>query len=504
MKNIVKKLQMIICVLSILVSSMFLGSIQTHAAYYHGRENYLGFGIDAVQAQSISQDSVKTTAAIFNSSFLDSRPHISLPAPTTQYNVSKGFSHTSFMENFNMKVGNYQSIDKKDGLFSYGEAQSLVVNASVDFSEVNSAYYNRTSVTQTVGGYALDECTSNPGLYSGNLRTSFIFELSNLPTTYTQANRNQFIEFFQTFGTHVICKAYYGGKADIYKTVTSNTKNFDNQIQGSLNSYFGGEYNSIVEGSSSSEYSLQSHMGWDSSDFSESTNIDIIGGMDVNVFDDVNLFADIVNAWKSSINWTNAEMVEFGDSSLYPIYKLIYPISSSKSYAMKTAYNSYLQENYNIALDIIKTGTPFMSNNKEVFDGLRTITDDTRWDNPYEKINFSSDLNLNLTELRNLGYTEFDITFTVTMHELYIGYQHFHLYDTESENGAVLLGEKQDIEYGGNSWIPTTKWGEYTFTLSNIPIDDLVNDYVVLRARASGAGRDDWEYSKIVVKVVFS
>lgn len=55
-----------------------VGSQEVEASYYNGRENYLGFRIDVARASSISQDAVKTTAGILDSTFLDSRVHYQL------------------------------------------------------------------------------------------------------------------------------------------------------------------------------------------------------------------------------------------------------------------------------------------------------------------------------------------------------------------------------------------------------------------------------------------
>lgn len=482
---------------------VFSNSDKAKASYYNGRENYLGFTIDAVTAPSISQDSIKTTAGIFEPTFLNSRVHIALPARTTLYDTSSGFSSTEFFDSFNSKVSYYQGLSGAKGAFAYGESLNFELSVNTDFSEYNSVYFNRTSYLEVIGGYGLDECTSNPELYANNLRSSFLTNLNKLPTSYNKStNYYQFVNFFQTYGTHVVCKAYYGGRVDVYKTVTSNEKNFDSNVRAQLSNYFNVTYKDIISGTSSQEYSLENELKWSSSQFEETTRITAIGGKDYEINNDINELNRIVNTWKKTINYYNADLVDFGDNSLYPIYELVKPLNSNRANAMKAAYLDYLAAHYDTALELLKTNTPFLSNEVDVFDGTNVITDDGRWESPHVNVYFS-DLNIDVNSLKNLGYNYFDLTLKIRMKEIHAGYQHIHIYDRSNEDGsAKLIAQKENYEYGGGG-LADTKYRYVTFVFQDIPVSKITKSYFTIRARASGLLDDDWCYNDLIVKVKF-
>lgn len=498
-----KKIIIFFGLILIFIFSLFQAdSNVARASFYDGRENYLGFGIDAVQANSISQDSIETSARIFKADFLKDQPHIPLVARYATFNQTSGFSSTDFMNNFNLKADYYQSVSGQKGAFSYGESINLKTSASVNYSSYNSVYFNRTSYVYDLGGYSLEYCTTDPILYSSQVTSSFQYNFDNLPSSYSTSNKAQFVDFFQTYGTHIVCKAYYGGKVDVYKTVTSSKVNFDSDIQTELNKYFGGEYKDYVAGSSNETYSIANKTSLETNDYSEYTKITAIGGAYfLDVHNDLKVLHDNIIKWKDTINLGNADLIDFGQGSLYPIYKLVRPLNYKKSLALEEAYNDYLATHYSSALNYIKTGTPFLSNEVDVFDGVHKITDDGRWKSPHVNIYFN-DLNIDLATLKQLGYTTCDITLKLHMWEENAGYQSLYIYDSYAEDGtAKKLKGIEDYQYYGivTNLHPTT----VTFKFQDIPINSLIHNYFTFRARASGNLDDDWKYDDIHAKVQF-
>jgi hypothetical protein len=48
--------------------------------------------------------------------------------------------------------------------------------------------------------------------------------LKNLPSSYTAANRDIFFDFFETYGTHIISDATFGGEASQTVEVSSQSR----------------------------------------------------------------------------------------------------------------------------------------------------------------------------------------------------------------------------------------------------------------------------------------
>lgn len=125
------------------------------------------------------------------------------------------------------------------------------------------------------------------------------------------------------------------------------------------------------------------------------------------------------------------------------------------------------------------------------------ITDDGRFNNIYDTVNFNYLYNggYDLEELKSDGYMTLVIEITAEVYEINDGYQYIFLYDDTTSN-TYLRGSRFEHYPGQKS--STTKEYTFYFEVSLYNIQD--NDFVI-RYGASGNYDDDWSISNVRIQI---
>ena len=141
-----------------------------------------------------------------------------------------------------------------------------------------------------------------------------------------------------------------------------------------------------------------------------------------------------------------------------------------------------------------------MFNYYPIREAEETITDDGRFENIYDTVDFNYLYNgmYDLEELKREGYMTSVVEITVTVKEIDDGYQYIFLYDDTTPN-TYLRGSRFEHGKGEKNKMPK----EYTFYFE-VSTYNIIDNNFVIRYGASGSGDDDWVISNVFVQIGFS
>ncbi len=117
-----------------------------------------------------------------------------------------------------------------------------------------------------------------------------------------------------------------------------------------------------------------------------------------------------------------------------------------------------------------------------------TITDDGRFNNDYDTINFNTIFGESVLSLKQKGYTKVSITLEFYAYEINDGYQYFWIYDRYASNGTSLYGQQFEHNHGDQD--STSR--RYIFSNIEFDLDDIIDNTIYVRHGASGSGSDTW------------
>lgn len=497
--NYLKKAFSFILFIGVFSITIVLTSIEVQATYHDGVENHLGFGVNVATAKGISQDIIKDR--IYTSTWLnhpDQKPQELLGSGGKYYSI-QGFDETEILTQLELQMDFGAGVTGVKGPFSMSAAFHYGSQIGYDYSQYNGNFFNKTTYIHKLNGLRFNDCFSNTSKYAQWSSFSSGFKSHILRMQTNGASQYEMDSFFESFGTHMVCKAYYGGRADLYTSVVSSNTNFNNSIKANINNYFSasGPFRKIASGDISTDYSLSTMTGLSTSQVQSDISLDYQGGEAFDVSDIID-FRNNINSWKNTINHSNKDLVDFGDNSLLPLWEIIDEFDTYLASQIEDYYYEYLQNHYDESKSEIEVKVPNKSQEIIVYDSDPKTVTDSGWQDTV-RVDWS-DLGLDIEKLKSSGYTKFYIETAVYMKEVNRGYQRVGIFENSYSTSPLRYEER---EYGGGGK-PKSSWGWQDFDEpSPISIDKLNSTYFAIKFVARGSLEDDWQYKKVKIVVTF-
>lgn len=406
-------------------------------------------------------------------------------------------------------------------MFNQNSSIGFNVNNNFEYNKYVSQYYYTLIANYERYSYALPNYSSNLTEYKNNLHSDYIIALNNLFTQNTQTAANS---FFDTYGTHLIAKGIYGGKAEIYYSAVSNKLDFKDSLKTTITNSINNSITDIVEQNKNNNFNLAATLGVDSSLYKESFRAIAKGG---NAFS-----ATSISSLNSSYeNWTNTidnipTLIKTSSDGLIPLWNLLPSNYSDTTYKNKLInwFNNYTNSYNNTILNAkdfnVTIPSPYEDENRLIRSTVYTIDDSGRFNhNKHDVIDLTTFYSINNTDnnkyiyayktLKDAGFTKMTVKVTLTMKEVDNGYQYICIYNsecngfTDEEKDAHKVCPDIQYSYGGSD--KKTTYGVVTFTFDDIPIEKFAEEnMIVLRYGASGKNDDEWQNKDVYVQITYS
>jgi len=390
------------------------------------------------------------------------------------------------------------------GAFSadaYGEfSESIKIAKNALISQL---YTIRSSEKQI---YSLDlKGTGNfSQKYEGRYDSDYLIGLKNLKEG--NGNYTDYNKFFDTYGTHVITGGVYGGSFDAFYSVYSETEGFSANILSRMQMGIEAAYNQ--------KNSFESSMVYDISGLTELniTNIRTTSGFhtkggNTTYQNQLQSGLGYYTQWRNSVNRDTAKLIGYTYNGLQPLWETLPLEYSGLAERMKTYFEKYATENNNIQAgtlrdrDIIE-GKDYVKGWSTIREEEKTITDSDRWHNPYDVADLTTlfGYKFRTQTLKTYGYNKvkIEVNFDAKRVDdaearLVFIYQNENMSENESN---VKLMEKSFSNING-------QYQNYTFS-TICPIEDLYQNKIVVRYRATGAWSDDWINKSVKIRLTFT
>lgn len=370
-------------------------------------------------------------------------------------------------------------------------AAKILANNSETYKNYTSKFYYCHYSYLEISSKALPNYATDLSDYINNLDRNYVISLNRL-----NKGMLKYSDFFNMYGTHLIAKAIYGGKLDVFYSVLTNFVSIDNnkvnELQNSLNASLLGNPGSNVS------FNLASISGFKDSDNNLAAReiFRAVGkggyGLSVtNIYGFGNAYSD----WYSSIR-LSPSIIGYGKDGLIPLWELLPKHLSHLKPIMEEEFQKYATEYYYSIISNFATPniyrTEFTSIRKEEY----TITDSGRYNQPFDKVSFEK-WGLNIEHMKN-HYRTVSITIKIDVRQINDGYQGICLYSDSNKRDISCMSE-QEFEIGSS--IYTTRY----FYFDNIPLEpfyDLDNAFY-LRFGARGFGADTWQNKDLKISLEF-
>lgn len=450
----------------------------------------LGYSINAITNSYIDATEIRDGAPIFDSQFHNNTllNAIYATSSSTITNACSASDMGSMSTALSNTYGFSASISGGYELFS-GEAEyAYTIVNSIESQNYYSQYYYKFYSEYVDYTYALPNYASNLTVYKNNLDSDYRSAVTNLLSSNSAEERDQ---FFNTYGTHVIAKAKYGGKIHAYYNAASNQIDVGHTYRNKLSNHLSAGLGDLVEAGTNTSFSFETATDFVAGSYVDRFFATTRGGQ---AFSSTSMegFKSAFVAWQNSIE-DRPGLIGVTSDGLVPLWNLLptqYDTVANRT-KMRNLYLAYAQDystdysRYNSndtgSVDI---GTFCVRN------GEKTITDAGRFvHNIYDAIDFNSKSRYGISVLKNMGYSRMNITINLDMKEVDKGYQYIFIYNGSARDDTLL--DEKKIELGGTNKQSTYINQTYTF---DIPLDglDLKNPYIVIRYGASGSNEDNW------------
>lgn len=481
----------------------------------------LGYTLNTVKNAYIDVSEIKTGSPIFNEEWLENKISNLSPDIISTSDI-KFFSSSSYKDistsigvsyNFNSNITNNLS------LFNQNSSIGFNVYNNFEYNKYASQYYYTLISTFERYSYALPNYSSNLTDYKNNLHTDYVNALNNLFTQNTQTAANS---FFDTYGTHLIAKGIYGGKAEIYYSIISNKVDINDELKTSITTEVNNSITGLIEQNKESKFDLEASLGISKSVCKESFRAITKGGNPFSATSISSLNASFSN-WTNTIDSTPT-LIKTSSDGLIPLWNLLPSSYSDVSYKNKLINwfsnytNSYNNSVFNIN-DFNVDFSSYVDDSRLIRSSEYLIDDSGRFShNKHDVINLKTFYNTDADKeettysyavLKSLGFTKMKVVITLSMKEVDNGYQYICIYNsecngfTDEQKDAHKVCPDIQYSYGGSD--KKTTYGVVTFTFDDIPIEKFAEEnIIVLRYGASGKNDDDWQNKDVYVQITYS
>ncbi|MCI6156447.1 MAG: MAC/perforin domain-containing protein [Erysipelotrichaceae bacterium] len=464
-----------------------------------------GKGIDIVKCDYIDANSIKTESDIFDSTWLRNLYENGEISPL-YYDKSYGGSGFSIQDLYSRVKASYNldtGASAEYGSFGGGFSSGFNLSGITEYRTSLSTYYYFQKYTRESYNYALPN-TDNLSLYRSHLSNSYIENLNE----YFKGNLS-IDSLFDTYGTHIIAKATYGGSYDVYYSARSNSYNFKLDSTSSYENKINAKC--VYKGIKGSDYSnnafeLTSNYEKTCNTFTDRLYAYSKGGegkVYATNFDDLQ---NKLGAWYDTIDGNETII---GINKIIPLWKML-PSSLNTTTNINKLKNDY-QSYSNAYRNKISASASFIGG-KTIYEEIPLgnasdtykVTDaKLNSQKNYFSINFNTSKYYSPDLLTYKGYKTAIVSLELQMRELDDGYQDFYLYKGEDCINSYLLRSNINYEYGSGY-----KKSDFDLVTINFPIFNIEElcdtDNLTIRFRAHGNCSDDWEFRKAKLKIIYS
>lgn len=353
---------MIVCILTILFSSISLGksafaeeidepqttSIQTFQNI--NVQSGLGFGINVLDAENVAD--IKAGNSILDNTVMQQMPLNQFTYLNNDVDYTLSIGADELLINYN---GFFDVSAGVDG-FLYSLGLGVTSGASIDYSEY--AYKLYYTYCQNAYRYKLGFVDyGNKNTYAQAFSNYFLQDLQAL-----QDNEITIEQFFDTYGTHLVGCAIFGGKMLAQYTVLSNTIAIDtvlkDNVNGSLQVF---DTNIGAMASITARIDQTISVGYNQSDFVSHFNVKAMGGSPFGTTN-VSALEQNVNDWLESLGQeedvlgTVNTIVDYASDGLIPLWEILPEEYSTLALAMENAFVELSNQQRTVFLNEFKTG----------------------------------------------------------------------------------------------------------------------------------------------------
>ncbi len=459
--------------------------------------NGLGYGINAVTSDDISPENLITNSSIFDRNWLKTQTelarnnNIATIYSETSYETGKSFQEISNKISSKFKFNASASLGLP--LFSPSASVGFKMDLDENYLYNASQYYYRLQSLIVRESYSLDLTE-----YESNLNPNFLLALDSI-----FSNHATFGDLFNTFGTHIVAKAEFGGKANLYYKVYSNQLDVGGELAVKLDAKFKTGIKATAN------FDIREITEEKTGEYIERLNLKAYGGSPLSIITMAD-FHDRYNAWCDSFqNPINYVIVNAPKDGLIPIWNFLpqkYNTYENRE-KMQIAYKAY-SSSKNIdsskydSYPLIGSPITFDNDRLPVRQREFTITDENDLNKqPHDIIDLNTYCDYSPRVLRSNDYKTITITISLDMKEVDSGYQEFYIYNGAEMTSSNLLFQKTDYEYGGSS--KKTTYGKVSFS-KTLNLIEIQNPSLYIRYGAHGSGRDNWMNKNLYVTIQYA
>ena len=502
----------------ILISFCFVGlfgkNLKVSASGNYVEKSDVGYGYNIVRAPFVDKSYVRLGQPIYDSDWLDSLSKGLSTLNSTDIIDISGTSLSSLNQSLSnelsLKFGLEGTYSDFSGVVSSVFRQSLTTSQS----QYLSSYHHYFSYTYKKKRIYLENYTRNQQYYQQHMDSLFLNEiqaLNNKINNLTITDQDYY-NFFDRNGTHIIHDATYGYRVEMAYSILSNYHIFDSNNSKNITASIEASYNNIISGSGSSSSSLSSALNYGQSKITDYFNIKLSGGDAVAISgysDFRNKFNNWINTFKyNGVNESenNYTLVLFDYNGLLPIWEALpseYANLSNNLRLMFVKYKDIYKTSFEYkGGDVLFYPNVYSRNNEFTITDSKILKQGLNFDEVITSNVFPSFLSL-----KSRGYNYVSITLNYEMKEVYDGYQNVYIYPKAYDNTDSNYIIWEQMTYGGD--VKNTNYSSVENNFLNISIDKFLssseNDNGFnIRYNANGNGEDTWKNQKITVSVVVS
>lgn len=479
----------------------------------------LGYTINAVKNSYIDVSEIRTGSPIFNEIWLENKVQNLTPDIISTSNVQTTSANN--FKDISIKLGASfglsSSVSGSNFIFNTNSSNGFDIRGNIEYNKYASQYYYALVANYDRYAYTLPNYSSNLSDYRNNLHSDYINAVARLFTINTQSAANS---FFDTYGTHLIAKGIYGGRAEIYYSAVSNKIYFGESLYATITKKLDESIKGLVETDQNINFSLYETINKVTSAYREAFRAIAKGGSPFSATSISSLNANYTN-WANTID-NSPTLIRTSSDGLVPLWNLLPSAYNKQSYVNKLIewYSSYVNE-YNGSLLSSRDFANTLSNKyiSVPYKSVRTkavlIDDSGRFNHNICDIIDLDTFGLNLDEmypynvLKEVGYKTITVRIKMDMCEVNNGYQYICIYNnlctnmTDEEKDSHKVAPDIKHSYGGSD--TETSYSTVYFVFENIPIEKFSDGHrMVLRYGASGKYEDDWKNKNLCIELEYN
>ena len=480
----------------------------------NGNENVFGVGysIDAAKSRYLDAEDVKDGAPIFDEVWLnqtiDQQKVNHLYKTDTFAASSNSFKslNASLATNFTLSSFLGGAID----VFTANLSRGFNNNSSMDYKFSGSKYLYALNYQYKNYEFSLPKYSSDLDQFRDHLDSIYVSDLRKVLSNQLTPST-----FFEKYGTHVIAKGNFGGKAEIYYGITSNTYCLKGNIKAALDNSIKASIEGAISAGRDISFSFSNATALQNSKFNESFRAYTTGGTAFSATG-INSFNSAFKSWTNSLD-DKCGLIGTSKEGLIPLWNIL-PADLNTTANIDYLKSSFRNYTNNYANSIIDTYDPreplYIPDHRSEPEYIQSQYNGEEYTVKYDKrVKFVKDpfLQFNLDEpgvgdytceyLKAYGYTKALVQLYIDIKEIDDGYQHVFLCSAYSNEEKYILKEWK-YEHG-----PGRKETKYAQAVFNVEINlwdlNIDKNSLYFRFNASGFGNNDWMYRAPLVHVTY-